>query len=70
MSVKVRPTPIQRNSIDAAMELTYLYIDKFQNEPEKLEEIYSRFYALASKLERRHPDHLNSLIPEEILKKI
>lgn len=46
--VSVRTTPIQRNLIDAAMELTTLYIKSgYQEHTEKLEDIYSRFFALA-----------------------
>ncbi|WP_099157284.1 hypothetical protein [Virgibacillus ndiopensis] len=70
-NIKVKPTPIQRNPLDVAMELTKIYIEKgFQTEPENLEDIYSRFYAVAATLHHKHPDYLKKLVPDELLSKI
>lgn len=70
-NVSVKPTPIQRNPIDAAMELTQMYFKQgFYTGTEKLEDIYSKFYALTYYLDRSSPSQLIDLVPEEILKKI
>jgi hypothetical protein len=69
--VYVDPTPIQRNTIDAAIELTQLYLRYGFNEPdEKLEDIYSRFFSLVHTLHRKPYDNLRDLVPDEILSKI
>ena len=68
--IKVKPTPIQRNASDVAMELLKLHIE---NEPadfsvEGLQNIYTKFYTTAKFLESVHYTSLKDLLPEELKK--
>ncbi|ELK47193.1 hypothetical protein [Halobacillus sp. BAB-2008] len=70
--INVKPTPIQRNKLDTALELTKLQIETFgieANENE-IENQFAKFYSLAATLEGTRHQRLGDLVPEEILKKI
>lgn len=69
-TIDVNPTPIQRNANDVAIELTQLYVKKFQTEPENLEDIYARFFAISRTLSSKRPERLSNLIPEDLLSKL
>lgn len=67
--IKVKPTPIQRNKHDVAIELLQIYIERTAVNADDLESLYARFYALAQYVESKNIRSLQKLIPEEILKK-
>ncbi|MDX8291434.1 hypothetical protein SLL00_16610 [Metabacillus indicus] len=66
--INVKPTPIQRNSADVAVELTELFFrtNAVEN-ANHVKEIYSEFFATAEYL-RLNYRNLKGLVPEEILK--
>ncbi|MDI6684163.1 hypothetical protein SAMN02744787_1216 [Bacillus subtilis] len=69
--ILTKPTPIQRNPLDVATELTQLHIKRFGADfEEDIANIYAKYYALASKLERTHPNGLVDFLPEEIKTKL
>lgn len=70
--ISVKPTPIQRNSRDTAIDLIKLYLEHgYQvNQDESLEDIYARFYSLVRVLDSKGAFELEPMIPEEILNKI
>lgn len=68
-TVKVDPTPIQRNRFDVAMELTNKYYTA-ERDPRKLEELFAKFYALACYLENSDVANLQNLLGEELINKI
>ncbi|WP_456270466.1 hypothetical protein M1E15_07015 [Bacillus sp. JZ76] len=69
--ITTKPTPIQRNPLDVATELTQLHIRKFEVVTEEdIANTFAKYYALAAKLNRTHPDSLVNLIPEEIKSKL
>jgi hypothetical protein len=66
--VSVKPTPIQRNVLDVAMELTALHVHNFGANKEELDQIFAKYYATAYYCHRNN-DNLYSLVSEEILNK-
>ncbi|QQE75707.1 hypothetical protein KDJ56_07150 [Brevibacillus composti] len=69
--VKVKPSPIQRNKLDVATELTTLYYSAYSmGDAEEIQETFAKFYAIAQYLETKRGNDLQSLVPEEIIKKI
>ncbi|WP_369546141.1 hypothetical protein [Bacillus velezensis] len=69
--ITTKPTPIQRNSLDVATELTQLHIKKFGADYEEdIANTFAKYFALAAKLNRTHPDSLVNLLPEEIKSKL
>lgn len=68
--VSVKPTPIQRNSLDVAMELVNLHVNKEAVEASELGELYARYYAIAYTLTRKGESELKDLLPEEIKSKL
>ena len=69
--LNVKPTPIQRNKFDVAMELTQLYIDRIAVEGiEDIEKAFARFYALAVFCERSSPTELQKLLSEELINQV
>lgn len=66
--VKVKPTPIQRNPHDVAIELLKIHI---QNETvdysvEGLQNLYAKFYSTARCLESVHFKYLKDYLPKEL----
>lgn len=50
--IKVKPTPIQRNVLDVAMELTQLYYECVTPKGvEEIQETFSKFYTTAATCE-------------------
>lgn len=68
--IKVSPTPIQRNALDVAMELTKMYVERTPVDAEELDSVFARFYAVANTLQNKSSSHLSVLIPAELLSKI
>lgn len=69
--VRVRPTPIQRNVLDAATDLALLYCGTYGAESvEELQTIFLKFYAAAITAERnKHSNRsmiFNDLLPQEV----
>lgn len=71
-AIKVNPTPIQRNILDVATELTQLYYKASSPaNVEEIQETYSKFYAIALTMQATHyPKDVEKLLPDELLKKI
>lgn len=70
-NVSVTPTPIQRNILDVAMELTQLYYNSHQTGSlEEMQETFSKFYAVAKVLDNTHHSYFKDVLPEEISKLI
>ncbi|MFK9120711.1 hypothetical protein ACJEBK_28260 [Peribacillus frigoritolerans] len=70
--VKVSPTPIQRNSLDVAMELTQMHKQLMELmgmdfESTDIAQTYAGYYALAQTLQRQSVDSLSGLVSDEIL---
>lgn len=70
-NVKVSPTPIQRNKLDAAIDLLNIHRDSygFKNQ-EEIETLFAKYYAVAEVCERKSAKDLQELVSEEILAKI
>ena len=73
-TVSVQPTPIQRNKFDVAIELIQLHkecatIDQ-PVQAEELEGLFTKYYALATYLERNSVRELQNLVSEELLAKV
>jgi hypothetical protein len=68
-TVKVEPTPIQRNRFDVAVELTTMHYN-YDRDPSKIEELFAKYYALARYLERSDIPTLQNLINKELLSKL
>lgn len=69
--LKTSPTPIQRNTFDVATELTMRYFQT--NKPtsvEDMQDVFSKFFALAEVLQGTDRSKLANLIPDEVHKKI
>lgn len=67
--VEVDPTPIQRNAFDVAMELTDLYWkNSSEANIEKIDSIFSRFYATARILQHTNIDTLRKYVSEDFKK--
>lgn len=65
--VKVAPTPVQRNSLDVALELTQMYFRaKSTNSPDEIAEIFSKFLATSRIFEHTSYDTLKKLLPENL----
>ncbi|ASB93412.1 hypothetical protein [Bacillus subtilis] len=65
--ITTKPTPIQRNPLDVATELTQLHIKRFGADYEDdIANTFAKYFALAAKLNRTHPDSLANLLPEEV----
>ena len=66
--VRVAPTPIQRNELDVAMELTEMYYkhNAFPESIEELRETYSKFFAVAKGLNNTSFTHLTDYMPNEL----
>nr|WP_324635452.1 hypothetical protein [Bacillus subtilis]WRS94205.1 hypothetical protein VDS57_02040 [Bacillus subtilis] len=67
----IKPTPIQRNSLDVATELTQLHLEQFSVADEKeIADLYARYYTLAATLKNKSYVELLDFLPEEIRSKI
>lgn len=70
-NIKVDPSPIQRNELDVAMELTQLYWNNSTNaDIEKIDSTFARFYAVAKTLRVKNYHDLQSLVPKELIELI
>lgn len=72
--IEVKPTPIQRNVFDVAMELTQLHFDKFGVDGDDcIKDKFAEHYALVTILKSTSSNNkrrLEKFIPEEILSKL
>lgn len=69
-NINVRPTPIQRNKFDVAIELTNLHLRTFGFTEEEVEKTFTKYYSLVAVLERTHHNQLLQFLPDEIQSKI
>lgn len=73
-NIRVNPTPIQRNHLDVATELTQLHFKTFPVENEsEVKKIFTEYYSLVMCLEAtRMKDwtKLKDFLPEDITKKL
>ncbi|CAF1719554.1 hypothetical protein [Bacillus subtilis] len=69
--VSTKPSPIQRNQYDVAVELTQLHVEKYGvSNPNDIADAYAKYYALAFILHRDRGSQLVTLLPEEIKSKL
>ncbi|WP_125152344.1 hypothetical protein [Clostridium rectalis] len=72
-SIEVKPTPIQRNPHDVAIELLNIYLknnlykDKFSN-VDDLRKLYLEFYSTVKMADSIHFEYLKEYLPEELKK--
>jgi hypothetical protein len=72
VNVKTSPTPIQRNKLDVAMELTELHsrLGGFrQSGHQALQQTFAEYYALVSLCEGASYEELEGLVSDEIRSK-
>lgn len=72
MDNKIEYRTVQRNEFDVAMELTERYF-VFDNEPttiEHIQDIFSKFYAMAKGLSQMSPSDLSKLVDNPELAQI
>lgn len=71
-NINVDPTPIQRNYLDVAMELTQLHFQEFSvKNDEHIKQMFTEYYSLILLLERTRVNNIVKLkecLPEEIAK--
>lgn len=68
--VSVKPTPIQRNIYDVAVELVQLHVQRLGVDGEDLTELYTKYFSLVAVLSPTDTYNLKKLVPEELMKKI
>lgn len=72
--IRVKPTPIQRNYLDVATELTQLHIKTFPIESkDDIKKTFAEYYSLVMRLEitrRTDSTKLKDFLPEDISKKL
>ncbi|MED1820996.1 hypothetical protein [Bacillus subtilis] len=69
--ITTKPTPIQRNSLDVAIELTQLHVEQFGLEgKDDLANTYAKYYAIANTLKNKNLEALKKFLPEEIKSKL
>ncbi|AND39535.1 MULTISPECIES: hypothetical protein [Cytobacillus] len=69
-TVKVKPTPIQRNKFDVAMELTNLHLRNYGIPEEEVEGVFAKYYALAAYCESSDVYTIKNLIDADLLSKM
>jgi hypothetical protein len=70
-TVRVSPTPIQRNKFDVAVELTQLHFEQNINTTSNdIEGLFAKYYALAEYCEKVHLSKLQKLVPADIVSKV
>lgn len=65
----VKPTPIQRNEFDVAIELLQLHQSKTATNAEDLPKVFAEYYSLARLLKSSHGETLKPFLPEDIKSK-
>ena len=69
--IEVSPTPIQRNALDVATELTKLYYERFSAESkEEIAEVFLLYYSTVKAASNPHiyPKDLINYMPESLKK--
>jgi hypothetical protein len=69
-NIKVDPTPIQRNKFDVTLELLDLHLRRSSVNADQLQELFAKYYALATYCENMSPENLQALLSEELLEKV
>ena len=65
--IKVKPTPIQRNELDVAMELTQLYYGTHDiNSIEEMQSTFVKFYASVGIAENMRFEGRLEFVPKEL----
>lgn len=67
--ISVKPTPIQRNIYDVAIELVNLHVSREPVDTSELGELYTKYYAIAYTLSKKGAAELDNFLPEEIKSK-
>lgn len=67
--IKIKPTPIQRNEFDVAMELMSMYLHTYDKvrTVETLQDVFIKFYATVKAMTYIHPEDLGEFIENEKL---
>lgn len=63
-SIKTIPNPIQRNEIDAAIELTQMYFSENQLDLAEMKKVYTEFYSLVKAIHYCSYKSLKEYLPE------
>ena len=64
-NMEVKPTPIQRNINDVAIELTELYYSQYKfNSIDELSDTYSKFYSTVSILGVCSTEKMKNYLPD------
>lgn len=70
MADKISPTPIQRNRLDVATELTQLYFESRSSATvNEISEVFAKLYAIVQITETKNNSELQSLVDPELLAK-
>ncbi len=65
--INVKPTPIQRNALDVATELTLKYYSMYSTESvEEMQEIFLKFYSVAEAGRILNYAELKEYMPEKM----
>ena len=65
--IKVKPTPIQRNPLDVATELTLFYYEKTGvDSVEELQETFIKFHAVATAVDKLSPKYCSQYLPKDL----
>ena len=65
--LKVKPTPIQRNSLDVAMELTEMYyVSHNQGDLEEMQNTFAKFYSSVQVAQNLKITGVLDLVPKEL----
>jgi len=67
--MSVSPTPIQRNALDVATELTKMYFDRVGfDSKEEIAEAFLTFYSTAHAAKNTHYSRLTEYMPDSLTK--
>ena len=67
--IKTKPTPIQRNVLDVATELTQMYYGNHgMGSLEEIQQTFLKFYAMAETARLTHYKHMIEYLPEDFKK--
>jgi hypothetical protein len=69
-TVNVKPTPIQRNRLDVAIELVGIHTTRVVVKADEIENLFAKYYALVTVLESKPTKELQDLLSPELLSKI
>lgn len=69
-TVNVKPTPIQRNRLDAAIDLLNMHASRVALHADEIETIFAKYYSLVCFLESKPTRELQDLLTPDFLNKV